>query len=69
VELYNLAEDISESKDLAGTQPEKVKQMRTRLEAFLKNAAPPGQVGAAPKAPTQKARRQSKGAQKQGKIK
>jgi hypothetical protein len=33
-------------------QPEKVKEMRTRLEASLKDAAPPGQESAAPKAPT-----------------
>lgn len=64
VELYNLADDISESKNLAASQPEKVKEMRTRLEAFLKNAAPPGQAGAAPKAPTQKAAGRRKGAQK-----
>jgi len=54
VELYNLADDISESKNLAASQPERVSQMRTRLDAFLKNAAPPGQGLAAPKAPAQK---------------
>lgn len=42
VELYNLAEDISESKNLADTQPERVTTMRGRLEAMLKNAVPPG---------------------------
>ena len=42
LELYNLAEDISESKNLADTQPERVTTMRARLEAMLKNAVPPG---------------------------
>ncbi len=64
VELYNLAEDIGESKDLAASQPEKVKQMRTRLEAFLKDAAPPGQGNAASKASPQKAGARKKGAPK-----
>ena len=64
VELYNLAEDISESKDLAASRPEKVKEMRTRLEVFLKNAAPPGQGTAAEKAPAPKAAGRKKGAPK-----
>ena len=42
VELYNLADDVSESKNLAATHPGKVKQLRARLDAFLKDAAPPG---------------------------
>jgi arylsulfatase A-like enzyme len=64
VELYNLAEDIGESTDLAASQPEKVKEMRTRLEAFLKNTAPPGQGSAEQKAPAQKAGVRKKGAKK-----
>jgi len=55
VELYNLAEDIGESKDLAASQPEKVTQMRTRLDAFLKDAVPPGQDAAATRPPARKA--------------
>ena len=50
VELYNLADDVSESKNLAATQPEKVKQLRTRLDAFLKHAAPPGNEAATKRA-------------------
>ena len=50
VELYNLAEDVSESKNLAATQPEKVTQLRARLDAFLKNAVPPGSEAAKPAA-------------------
>ncbi|HUR58777.1 MAG TPA: arylsulfatase [Opitutaceae bacterium] len=46
VELYNLAEDIGESKNLAATQPEKVKQLRTRLEALLKDAVKPANPAA-----------------------
>ena len=44
IELYNLADDISESKNLADAQPEKVKGMRTRLDAMLRNAVLPGDV-------------------------
>ena len=36
VELYNLKNDISESKNLADTMPEKAKQLRADLEAWLK---------------------------------
>jgi arylsulfatase A-like enzyme len=42
VELYNLADDIGETKNLAAVQPEKAKELRTRLEAFLNDAAKPG---------------------------
>ncbi len=41
VELFNLAEDISEKNNLAEQQPDKVKELRTRLEAFAKQAVPP----------------------------
>ncbi len=50
VELYNLAEDIGETKNLAATQPVRVKELRARLDAFLKNAAPPGNAAAKPAA-------------------
>lgn len=36
VELYNLREDIGETKDLAGAQPAKAAAMRRRLEAWLR---------------------------------
>lgn len=42
LELYNLAEDISESKNLADAQPDRVKVMQARLESMLKNAVPSG---------------------------
>jgi len=44
VELYNLAADIAETKNLAASQPEKVKELRARLNAFMKNAAEPGEL-------------------------
>lgn len=42
VALYHLAEDPSESKNLADAQPERVKAMRTRLAELLKDAVPSG---------------------------
>lgn len=42
IALYNLAEDPSESKNLAETQPERVKAMRARLTQLLKDAVPSG---------------------------
>ncbi len=46
VELYNLADDIAESKNLAASEPDKVKELRTRLASFLKDAVKPGnQIG------------------------
>jgi len=38
VELYNLANDISESTNLAAAEPDRVKAMRTRLDAMMKGA-------------------------------
>jgi arylsulfatase A-like enzyme len=37
-ELYNLADDISEKNNLAESKPEKVAEMRTRLEQMVKGA-------------------------------
>ncbi len=42
IELYNLVEDISEKHNLAASQPERVKEMRARLDVLLKDAVPPG---------------------------
>jgi arylsulfatase A len=36
-ELYDLAQDIGETKNLAATQPEKAKALRTQLDAWLKS--------------------------------
>ena len=42
VALYNLVDDPSESKNVADSQPERVKAMRTRLAELLKDAVPSG---------------------------
>jgi len=49
-ELYDLASDISESKDLAKSQPEKVKQLQALYDAWNAEQAPPS----APDAPAKK---------------
>ncbi len=41
IELFNLAEDISEKTNLAEQHPDKVKELRARLEAYAKQAVPP----------------------------
>jgi arylsulfatase A-like enzyme len=40
-ELYNLADDISESKNLAADMPEKVRELRTLYDAWNAEQAPP----------------------------
>jgi arylsulfatase A-like enzyme len=40
-ELFNLRDDPGETKDLAAAQPEKVKELRQRYEAYLKVAVKP----------------------------
>ena len=42
VALYHLTEDPSETKNLAATQPDRVKAMRVRLTQLLKDAVPSG---------------------------
>jgi len=41
VELYNLADDPGEKNNLATSKPDLVRSLRKRLDALLKNAAPP----------------------------
>jgi arylsulfatase A-like enzyme len=56
-ELYNLAADISELKNLAGEQPEKVKELQALYDKWNAEQAPPS----APKEkPNRKARQQGK---------
>ena len=52
VELFNLAQDLSEKQDLSTERPEKVKELRARYDALAKQAAKPGNQ---PKAPDYKA--------------
>lgn len=40
-ELFNLAQDPYEKKDLAGEKPEKVKELRSAYDALAKQAIPP----------------------------
>ena len=44
VELFNLAQDLSEKHDLAAENPDKVKELRARYDAFAKQAAKPGNL-------------------------
>ncbi|MFO0945463.1 MAG: hypothetical protein U1D30_05885 [Planctomycetota bacterium] len=56
-ELYHLAVDISESKDLASTEPEKVKELAALYEAWNAEQAPPS-------APQENPNRRARGANK-----
>jgi arylsulfatase A-like enzyme len=40
-QLYNLASDISESKDLAATMPDKVKELQAKWDTWNKSNVPP----------------------------
>jgi arylsulfatase A-like enzyme len=42
VELFNLAQDLSEKHDLSAENPEKVKALRARYDALARQAAKPG---------------------------
>jgi len=42
VELFNLAQDLSEKHNLAAAQPAKVKELRARYDALASQAAKPG---------------------------
>lgn len=46
-ELYNLKEDVGETKDVAAAQPDKLKELRARLDALMKDAVPAGDAGGA----------------------
>ena len=41
--LYNLATDIGEKNNLAAQNPEKLQEMKTRMEKLLKDAVPSGE--------------------------
>ncbi len=43
VQLYNLATDLGETKDLAAANPDKVKELRARLDVWMKGFVRPGQ--------------------------
>jgi hypothetical protein len=47
VQLYNLAEDLAETKNLAAEQPERVAQMQALLEKLITNGrSTPGAIQA-----------------------
>lgn len=48
IELFNLATDVGETKNLASEQPERVAMIRAKLNEFLKNAREPGNTGKQP---------------------
>jgi arylsulfatase A-like enzyme len=41
-ELFNLASDLGEANNLAASQPDKLKELRARLDTAMKTAVPPG---------------------------
>jgi arylsulfatase A-like enzyme len=43
-ELYNLADDIGETKNLAAEKPDKLKELRAKYDDMMKTAVPPGEV-------------------------
>ena len=55
MELYNLATDIAEKNNLAAAQPEKLAEMRSLLDALIKDAVPAG--GVTTEAPKKKAKK------------
>lgn len=44
IELYNLAQDISENNDLSSKEPARVAAMQTKLQEMLKDAVAPGNL-------------------------
>ena len=60
VELYNIANDIGEAKNLAETEPEKVQELRARLNVFLQDAVKPGNPAPVNSANSQKCKNRNK---------
>ena len=48
IELFNLAQDLSEKHDLSAENPEKVNELRARYDALAKQATKPGNQPRAP---------------------
>jgi hypothetical protein len=42
--LHTLAADPGETRNLADAEPERIKAMRAKLDALLKDAVPPGHL-------------------------
>ena len=60
IELYNLANDISEAKNLAESEPQKVRELRARLNVFLQDAVKQGNPSPVNAAKSQKAKNRNK---------
>jgi arylsulfatase A-like enzyme len=58
--LYNLREDIGEAKDLAAAQPEKVKELQAKWDAWNKANIPPGTTEGDPSTPAKGKRKKAK---------
>jgi len=50
-QLYHLKEDLGEKQNLADSQPEKLAEMKQKLQELLKNAVPPGERESSPEKP------------------
>jgi arylsulfatase A-like enzyme len=48
-QLYHLKDDLGETKNLVDSQPEKVAELKKRLDTLLQNAVPPGEPDAGAK--------------------
>jgi arylsulfatase A-like enzyme len=59
-ELYNLADDLSESKNLAAAQPEKVKELQALYDKWNAEQAPPSAPKEKPANPARQARKQQR---------
>jgi len=59
-ELYNLATDLGERRNLAAEQPDKVRELRAKLAAWLQAAVPSGAAGTEPQ-PARQPRNQAAG--------
>ncbi len=55
--LYNLRDDLGESKDLAASQPDKVKELQSQWDRWNAGNIPPGTTEGNPAAPAKKKRR------------
>jgi len=56
-ELYHLASDLGETKNLADSQSEKLKEVRAKLDALMKTAVAPGDATAEGAAPLKRKKR------------
>lgn len=68
-ELYNLADDISESKNLAAENPEKVRELKSLWDKWNAEQAPPSFPQEKPQAAKQQKKQQQQNKQKRAKAK